>query len=88
MANTKKSQLGKELKFFEKNKKNYLKQYKNLFVLIKEEEFGGAYTNEQEAYKNGIEKYGNVAFLIKQVTEKEAEVNFPALTVGLINVNI
>ena len=77
-----------ELKFFEKNKKEFLKKYKNSFVLIKKNEFGGVYTTEQEAYKAGVEKYGDKPFLIKQVTEKETEISFPALSVGLINVSL
>lgn len=88
MVQNKKTQLEKELKFFEKNKKEYLKQYKNMFVVIKGEELGGVYVSEQDAYKSGVQKYGTASFLIKQVIGQEAEVSFPALTVGLINVSL
>lgn len=88
MTDPKKRNLHKELKYFEKNKTEYLKSYKNLFVLIKNEEFGGAFTTEAEAYQIGIEKYGNEPFLIKQVSENEQNVSFPALNVGAIHVNL
>lgn len=80
--------LQKELKYFEKNKQEYLKLYKNSFILIKNEELGGTFTTEAEAYKAGIEKYGNEPFLIKQVLENEQTVSFPALNVGAIHVNL
>lgn len=77
-----------ELKFFEKNKKEYLQKFKNSFVLIKGEEFGGVYTIEEEAYKSGLEKYGNTPFLIKQVLEKEKNVSFSSLFFSLKNARI
>lgn len=88
MTNTKEKNLHKELKYFEKNKKEYLKLYKNSFILIKNDTFGGAFTTEAETYKAGIEKYGNEPFLIKQVLENEQTVSFPALIVGAIHVNL
>lgn len=76
--------LKKELYFFERNKKRFLKNYLNQFVLIKENAFIGAYTTEEEAYKAGIEKFGNTPFLIRQVLKEESPVAIPALTLGLI----
>lgn len=76
--------LKKELQFFERNKKRFLKNYLNQFVLIKDNQLIGAYTTEEEAYKSGIEKFGNTPFLIKQVLKEEPTFAIPALTVGLI----
>lgn len=73
-----------ELHFFEKNKKDYLKHYEGQFVLIKGKEFIGSYTNEEEAYKVGVEKFGNVPFLIKQVVKDEPINAIPALMLGLV----
>ena len=39
-----------ELEYFRKHKQEYLKLYKNQFVLIKGEVFVGAFTTEAEAY--------------------------------------
>ena len=75
-----------ELQFYEKNKQEYLKLYKGQFVLIKGEKLVGAFTTDAEAYKAGLEQFGNKPFLIKQVLEGDTKVSYPALTVGAINV--
>jgi hypothetical protein len=79
--------LQKELNFYQKHKQEYLKLYKGQFVLIKGEEFIGVFTTDAEAYKAGLEKFGNQPFLIKQVLEDDSKVSYPALTVGAINVH-
>lgn len=76
--------LKKELKFFQRNKSRLVKNYLGQFVLIKDNDLIGAYTTEEEAYKAGIEKFGNIPFLIKQVLKEEPTYAIPALTVGLI----
>ena len=75
-----------ELEYFQRHKQEYLKLYKNQFVLIKGEEFAGAFTTEAEAYKAGLEKFGNEPFLIKQVLDKDEIISYPALTLGTLNV--
>jgi hypothetical protein len=79
--------LHKELAYFEKHKQEYLKLYKGQFVLIKGEQFVQAFTTDQEAYRIGLEKFGNQAFLIRQVLEDDMKVSYPALTVGVINIH-
>jgi len=88
MADIKKNPLEKEIKYFKSKKSEFLKTYLNQFVLIKDEELIGSYTTEAEAYKAGVEKFGNEPFLIKQVMEKEETISFPALMVGAINVSL
>ncbi len=75
-----------ELEYFQKHKQEYLKLYKNQFVLIKGEEFAGAFTTDAEAYQAGLERFGNKPFLIKQVLDGDETVSYPALTVGMLNV--
>ena len=75
-----------ELEYFQKNKQEYLKLYKDQFVLIKGENFAGSFTTEAEAYKAGLEKFGNVPFLIKQVLDDDGTVSYPALTIGILSV--
>ncbi len=74
-----------ELNFYNKRKEELLRVYKGQFVLIKGEKFIGAYTTDAEAYKAGLEQFGNHPFLIKQVLEDDAKISYPALTVGAIN---
>lgn len=66
-------------------KRRALRLYKGQFVLIKGEKFIGAYTTDAEAYKAGLEQFGNHPFLIKQVLDNDTKVSYPALTVGAIN---
>jgi hypothetical protein len=73
-----------ELNFYNKRKEELLRVYKGQFVLIKGEKFIGAYTTDAEAYKAGLEQFGNHPFLIKQVLEDDTNVSYPALTVGAI----
>jgi len=82
---TDKDALKTELEFYEKHKHEYLTLYKGQFVLIKGEELRGTFTTDAEAYKAGIEQFGNQPFLIKQVVEDNSDVSNPALTIGLIN---
>ncbi len=88
MSDITKNVLKKELNFYSKNKKDYLKTYKGQFVLIKGTKFIGAFTTEAEAYKSGVGQFGNEPFLIKQVVDEDQVVDIPALTVGVINVSL
>ena len=60
-----------EQKYFEKRKATLLKEAKNKFVLIKNEDIVGIYDSAQEAYKVGLKKIGNKPMYIKQIIEKE-----------------
>lgn len=73
-----------ELHFFEKNKEEYLKHYEGQFVLIKGKKLIGSFTTEEEAYKAGVEQFGNTPLLIKQVVKKETINAIPALMLGLV----
>ncbi len=77
-----------ELEYFQKYKQEYLKLYKGQFVLIKGENFAGAFTTDAEAYKAGLEKFGNQPFLIKQVLDNDGTVSYPALTIGVLSVGL
>jgi len=61
--------LKREIEYYEKNKQEYLKEYKGQFVLIKGDSFAGSFTTDAEAYKTGVQKFGNEPFLIKQVLD-------------------
>lgn len=76
--------LMEELHFFEKNKEEYLKYYEGQFVLIKGKKLIGSFTTEEEAYKVGVERFGNTPFLIKQVVKQEPINAIPALMLGLV----
>lgn len=78
----------KEIAYYQEHKDELLQHHENQFVLIKGNEFGGAYSSDVEAYKTGLQKWGNVSFLIKQVRKEEEVVRFPALTLGVLNAHM
>ena len=80
--------LEKELAFFNRNKAGYLKEYKNKYLLIKGEELIGYFDTNEAAYEAGIQKYGNVPFLIKQVLEHEPTLTISSVFMGTANANL
>ena len=63
--------LDKEREYFEANRAELVKKYKNLFVLIKDKELIGVHGSAREAYAAGLAKFGPVPFVVKQVLEDE-----------------
>lgn len=88
MVNITKNVLTEELRLYSKEKKNFLKSYRGQFVLIKGQKLVGSFTTEAEAYKVGVERFGNSPFLIKKVVQEEQKADIPALTIGVINVSL
>jgi len=80
-------ELKQELGYFISNKEELLKYYKGQFALIKGKELIGTYTTWEEAFNAGVERFGNVPFLVKLVQEEDEIIQFPALLVGAINTN-
>lgn len=81
-------ELEKELNFFESKKKEWLRNYKDKFVLIKGEELIDVFNTLEDAYKEGVKRYGNQPFLIKRVTEEEEIETLPALMSGIIHAHL
>lgn len=69
--------LEQEREFFESQRGELLKHYKEQFALIKGNELLGTYTSHEEAFDAGIHRLGNQPFLIKQVREKDEVIQFP-----------
>jgi len=79
--------LEKEFKFFQSRKEEWLKNYRDKFVLIKGEELIDVFSTFEDAYKEGVKRYGNQPFFIKKVEEEPIE-TLPALTLGVIHAHI
>ena len=79
--------LEKELAFLKEEKEELLRHYEGQLVLIKDAALIGAFSSEADAYRAGLQRFGNQAFLIKRVTKGDEDdvVSFPALTLGLIH---
>ena len=78
------TQLDKELAFYGEQKDELLKHHFGQYVLIKGREIVGTFTKFEEAYEQGVKRFGTVPMLIKQVVSEEPVQKFPALTHGLI----
>ena len=79
--------LEKEFRFFQSKREEWLKNYRGKFVLIKGEEFIDVFSTFEDAYKEGVKRYGNQPFFIKKVEEEPIE-TLPALTLGVIHAHI
>ena len=78
--------LEKELEYFSAHRAELLETYEGLYVLIKQDEFIGAFTTEKQAYEAGLERFGNQPFLIKQLLRQEDETaHYPALVLGVLH---
>jgi len=80
--------LQEELDYFAARKDALLQTNKGQYALIKGSELVGTFTTFEEAYEKGIQTFGNVAFLIKLIVDKEPVEQIPALTYGLISASI
>lgn len=67
----------KELEIFKKIKADLLSQYSSGgFVVIKGDEILGVWQSRLDALKSGIDKYGDVPFLVKNINESDIVINF------------
>jgi hypothetical protein len=85
MPETKENSLTQELAFFEAKQAELLKHYRGQFALIKGRELVGTFTKREEAYAEGVNRFGNVPMLIKQIVPSDEPERIPALMHGLIN---
>jgi len=74
-----------ELRFFESHRLEWVDHHLGKFALVKGERLQGVYDTNQAAYEAGVELWGNVAFLIKQILPEDPIEQAPALVYGLLN---
>lgn len=80
--------LEQELKAFESQKADLLKNHAGKFALFKGDDFIGAFDTPDNAYNEGIKRFGNAVFLVKRISEQEETYRNQALFLGLINAHI
>lgn len=67
----------KELEVYSRVKDKYLSSYpQGGFIVINGEEILGIWQSRIDALQAGIDKYGNVPFLVKNINEDEIVINF------------
>ena len=80
--------LEKELAIYARTKADLLKTYEGKFVLIHAEEFCGAYDTAENAYAEGVKRFGQEPFLVKKVTAQEEVYRNQALSLGLMHARL
>lgn len=75
--------LMEELETFEKNKENLVRQSEGKYVLIKGKEIVNCFDTENDAIKVGLDRFGNVPFLVKKIERIEQTHNFTSNLIKL-----
>ncbi len=65
--------LEREYKYYQDNKNDIIKNYKNQFVVIKGSKVVGDYSSREEALKESVKEYKLGEFLIQEVSDKNGE---------------
>ena len=75
-----------EIKFFHKNREEWVKKYPCQYVLVKGEKLIGTYPDMDEALGEGAHHFGLTPFLVRNVNEVDSVIQMPpALSLGILN---
>lgn len=77
--------LEKENKYYQSIKQKLLEESEGKFALIKGDKLIGLFDTDMDAYQVGIDRFGNVPFLIIRVEKDEETYWMPTLELGLLN---
>lgn len=80
--------LEQELQHFQTIKTDLLKTHAGKFALIKGVEFIGAFDSADNAYSEGVKRFGKESFLVKKISETEEVYRNQALNLGLMNARL
>jgi hypothetical protein len=73
-----------ELAYYNEHRAEFLSKHEWKYLLIKGRELIGVFDNPQAAYVEGLHRFGNNPFLIKQVLKEEPVQQIPALSLGIL----
>jgi hypothetical protein len=76
--------LDNEIGAFEASLPELLKHHAGKFALFHARNLEGTFTTELEAYAEGVRRFGNEVFLIRQVLPEQVVAAAPALFAGLL----
>ena len=79
--------LDRELAVFAKLKAELIANHNGKFVLIKGDDLIDTFDNADNAYQEGVQRFGRESFLVKRVGEVEEVYQNHALYSGLMNAN-
>ena len=78
----------REQKYYDEHKAQLLQHHGGKFALIVGGELVGAFDRQEDAYRVGIKRSGNVPMFIKLVQHDDPPVSMPAITLGLISARL
>jgi len=73
-----------ELAYYNEHRAEFLSKYEWKHLLIKGQELIGVFDDAEAAYVEGLRRFGNNPFLIKQVLREEPVQQIPALSLGIL----
>lgn len=79
------SELAAEREYFEAHRSEWLEHHEGKFALVKASRAHNFYDTWEQAYEAGVEEFGVVPFLVKQVLQDDPTEQAPALVYGLIH---
>lgn len=82
------SSLSEELAYFNERLAHLLKEHPGKFALVKGRQLVGTFDSADNAYVAGVEKFGVVPFLVREITESDRELRAPALCLGLLSAGL
>jgi hypothetical protein len=80
--------LEKEVARYEALKAELLKNFEGKFALIHGDDFLGAFDSAENAYTEGVKRFGVQPFLVRKITQQEEVYRNQALSLGLIHARI
>jgi hypothetical protein len=80
--------LEQELTFYEEHRRELCALHAGQFALVKGEELIGVFSTMQEAYRQAIERFGNIPVLIRQILPADPPHGIPAFTQGLLHARL
>lgn len=79
--------LESEIRFFEEQRGELLKNHAGKFVVIKDHAVFGVYDTPQAAYDAGVAQFKTQPFLTKQVLPQDPVERAPAVYTGLVSLS-
>jgi len=84
----KKVALQTELAYYNAHREEWLESFVGKFLLIKGEELVDVFSTLEDAYKDGVRRFGNESFFIRKLSETDVTNQIPSLMLGIINANL
>jgi len=77
-----------EYKFFKSKRREWLERYRDKYVLVKGEELIDVFSSLNDAYRDGVRRFGTQPFLVKKVAGEEIKEKIPVLVLGLVHAKV